>query len=306
MQNPNILGSLQRILPAQSVLIDEPMSRHTTFKVGGPADILLLPHSEEECVAAVNVLRSTGEPYVIIGNGSNVLVRDGGIRGTVVKLCDGEQGMVSDLGAHTIYAYAGVGMMPLAKHCANNNLGGCEFSSGIPGTVGGAVYMNAGAYGLEMKDIVKTVRVLNESGEVQTLANIQMQFGYRDSVAHSKHMIILGAELQLQPMIRDEVMANIDDFTKRRNDKQPLEYASAGSTFKRPQGFFAAKLIDDSGLKGLSVGNAQVSEKHAGFIVNKGGASASDILRLIDKVQAEVFRQYGVELETEVRLIGED
>lgn len=306
MQNPDLLGSLRRVLPAKAILLNEDMARHTTFKVGGPADILLLPHSEEECVAAVEVLRRSGEPYVVIGNGSNVLVRDGGVRGTVIQLHDGEMGMVADLHQHTMHAYAGVGMMALAMECAKHNLGGCEFASGIPGTVGGALYMNAGAYGLEMKDIVKSAKVLDENGRLMELTNAQMNFAYRTSMAHTCNLIILGATFQLQPVDGAQVMDNIRDFTKRRNDKQPLEYASAGSAFKRPDGFYAAKLIDDAGLKGVHVGAAEVSTKHAGFIVNKGGASAGDILRLIELVQKRVFESFGVELQPEVRIIGED
>lgn len=306
MQNPDLMGSLAHIMPAANILLNEPMARHTSFKVGGPADILLLPHTEKECVAAIDILRHSGEPYIVIGNGSNVLVKDGGIRGTVVKLNDGEQGMLPNHEDNTMYAYAGVSLMALAIACANSDLGGCEFASGIPGTVGGAIYMNAGAYGIEMKDIVKSVRLLDENGREKTLSNSQMRFGYRSSAAHDKHMIVLGATFQLEPCPGEQVMENIQDFTKRRNDKQPLMYASAGSTFKRPDGYYAAKLIDEAGLKGFSVGPAEVSTMHAGFIVNKGGATAGQILELISKIQERVFAASGVELDTEVRILGED
>lgn len=299
------LQRLRAVLPAGRVLENEPMSLHTTFRIGGPADVVCLPENDEQVAHTLAVLKEENVPFYIVGNGSNILVRDGGFRGCIVKMLHQGCEIQVDRGAHRLYAGAGETMMSIAVRCAKEGLGGMEFASGIPGTLGGTVSMNAGAYEKEMKDIVYSVRVLTQAGEIREVDNEDMAFGYRTSAVPQNHWIVLGATLQLEPDDPAEIQARIDDFTHRRRTRQPLEYASAGSTFKRPQGYFAAKLIDDAGMKGHAVGDAQVSEKHAGFVVNRGKASAQDVLQLMGEIQAAVKARFGVELAPEVRVIGE-
>lgn len=280
---------------------NEPMSAYTTFKTGGAADLFLEPSSAEEIIFALELLKDGSVPYIIIGKGSNLLVSDDGFRGAVIKL--GEKFSAIGLNGTTITAQSGASMASVAALALKNGLTGLEFAAGIPGSVGGGVCMNAGAYGGELKDIIKTVSVLKD-GEIKTLKCEECGFGYRSSRIMREKMIALGAEFELQRGDYSEISAKMKDFAERRISKQPLEYPSAGSTFKRPEGYFAGKLIEDSGLKGFGIGAAQVSEKHCGFIINKGGAASSDIYDLISAVQKKVFDKFGVRLETEVRLVG--
>ncbi|MBQ8971484.1 MAG: UDP-N-acetylmuramate dehydrogenase [Clostridia bacterium] len=297
-----IYEMLQTVFPAQRLMQNEPMSRHTTFHVGGPADCVALPASEEELLCAIRIAEQCGVPWIIVGNGSNLLVRDGGIRGLVILL--GETFARMERAESEISAQAGVSLARLSAFAANAGLAGLEFASGIPGTLGGGVCMNAGAYGGQLSDAIVSARVLLH-GELQTFPREQLQMGYRTSLPLREGGIVLGARFALTLDDTSAIQARMHELNARRRDKQPLNFPSAGSTFKRPEGYFAAALIDQAGLKGRSVGGAQVSEKHAGFIINKGGATASDILTLMDQVQAEVLRQFGVSLEPEVRIVGE-
>ena len=284
---------------------NEPMAKHTTFKVGGPCDLLMQPETEQELVEAIQQCKATGEPYFVIGNGSNLLVKDAGIRGTVI--------VISNLYSavepvpeqpYMLRAQAGVLLSKLAKTAYQMQLSGLEFASGIPGTLGGGIYMNAGAYGGELSQVIVQTRYYDqERGQVKTLTGEEHEFSYRHSVFQTNKNIILESTLQLKPGNADEIKAMMDDFSMRRKSKQPLEYPSAGSTFKRPEGYFAGKLIEDAGLRGFAIGGAQVSEKHCGFVINRGDATADDILRVIAHVKEEVLRQFGVELEEEVQIL---
>jgi len=282
--------------------INEPMSLHTTFRVGGPAELYLTPESVSQLETLIKLFRQLGVPYMIIGNGSNILVGDNGIDGAVIEIGKAIGEIVID--GNTITAEAGVLLSKLAASAARNGLAGLEFASGIPGSLGGAVYMNAGAYGGEMKDVVTEVKYLDENGEVKTISGDMCGFGYRKSIFSGGEKIILSAALTLTPDNPDDIRARISELTEKRVTKQPVDKASAGSTFKRPEGYFAAALIEECGLKGFSVGGASVSEKHSGFVVNNSGASAKDVLDVIRQVQKVVKEKKGVDLETEVKLIG--
>lgn len=282
--------------------INEPMSLHTTFRVGGPAELYLTPESVSQLAALIKLFRQLGVPYMIIGNGSNILVGDNGIDGAVIEIGKAIGEIVID--GNTVTAEAGVLLSKLAASAARNGLAGLEFASGIPGSLGGAVYMNAGAYGGEMKDVVTEVKYIDENGEVKTISGDMCGFGYRKSIFSGSEKIILSAALTLTPDNPDDIRARISELTEKRVTKQPVDKASAGSTFKRPEGYFAAALIEECGLKGFSVGGASVSEKHSGFVVNNGGATAEDVLNVIRQVQKVVKEKKGVDLETEVKLIG--
>lgn len=285
------------------LLTDEPMSSHTSFKIGGTADMFVSVKSIDEIKSLIKLARENEIPYMIMGNGSNMLVGDGGIRGLVIQI--GHDFAECEINGNVITAQAGVMMSKIAAHALRASLSGFETLSGIPGTLGGGLFMNAGAYGGELKDIVKTVTYIDDEGNIYTIGNEECEFGYRTSVFSKGGKYILSAELELKEGKPDEIKAAMMDYNKRRSDKQPLSMPSAGSTFKRPEGYFAGKLIQDAGLMGYSVGGAQVSEKHAGFVVNTGGATANDVMKLIEYVKETVLNKFGVELEPEVRLIGE-
>ncbi len=285
------------------LLENEPMSRHTSFKIGGNADMFVSVKDEDEIKALIKLAKENSVPYMIMGNGSNMLVGDGGIRGLVIQI--GHDFAECKTNGATITAQAGILMSKLAANALRESLSGFETLSGIPGTLGGGLFMNAGAYGGEIKDVVKSVTCIDDDGNITTIENKDCEFGYRTSVFSKGGKYILSAELELKAGNADEIKAAMMDYNKRRSDKQPLSMPSAGSTFKRPEGFFAGKLIQDAGLMGYSVGGAQVSEKHAGFVVNTGGATANDVMQLIEYVKAVVLDKFGVELEPEVRLIGE-
>lgn len=303
MDNHRIENKFCNCLGSDNVKQQEPMSRHTTFRIGGPADFYLCPHSTKEVQEIVEICKEENLPYFVLGNGSNLLVSDKGYRGVVIQLWKN----FSDITVKDccIQAKAGALLSKVAAEALEAGLTGMEFASGIPGTIGGAAFMNAGAYGGEMKDIIKSVKVLDTQGEVRILPKEELKMGYRTSIVKEKGYTILSVELELSKGNREEIRNTMEDLKERRTSKQPLEMPSAGSTFKRPEGYFAGKLIMDSGLRGFSLGGAQVSEKHCGFVVNKGGATAMDVLNLIREVQRRVKEQFGVDLETEVRFLGE-
>ena len=290
-------------LGSDNVKWKEPMKNHTTFRIGGPAEHYLCPHSTAELQKVIEICKEENLPFFVQGNGSNLLVSDRGYRGVVIQL--GKNFSDMEVKDERILVKAGALLSKTAKEALDAGLAGMEAVSGIPGTIGGAVMMNAGAYGGEMKDIVESVTVLNQEGELLTLSVEEMKMGYRTSIVKEKGYIVVSAVLRLRRGQRQAIREQMEDYKERRVTKQPLDMPSAGSTFKRPEGYFAGKLIMDAGLRGFSVGGAQVSEKHCGFVVNKGEATAQDVLDLIHEVQRRVKEQFGVELEPEVRFLGE-
>ena len=298
-----IITRLEQILTKDRIRQNEPMKNHTTFRVGGPADIFLTP-SAEELPAVLSVCREEQMPVTVIGNGSNLLVGDQGIRGVVICIGFGMRGIRVD--GEKIFLEAGVTLAAAAQQAAKAGLTGLEFASGIPGTFGGAVVMNAGAYGGEMKDVIVSVRVISEDGEILTLSKEELDLSYRHSVIPERGYLVIDGELLLtREKDPDQITERMEELKKKRIEKQPLEYPSAGSTFKRPEGYFAGKLIMDAGLRGFSVGGAAVSEKHCGFVINQGNATAADICALMDEVTRIVKEKYAVTLEPEVKKVGE-
>lgn len=295
-------NELREISGEENVHADEPMSSHTTFRIGGPADLYIVPRKITEIARLADVLRSCCIPYFILGNGSNLLVSDRGFRGVVIQI--GKNLNHVEAEGTTIRAEAGALLSRTATAACEHGLTGMEFASGIPGTVGGACVMNAGAYGGEIGDILKSVTILDENDSVRTLSPGEMLFGYRCTRVQFEPWIVLGAEICLTEGDQDQIRARMNELKEKRTAKQPLEYPSAGSTFKRPEGFFAGKLISDAGLRGYRVGGAQVSEKHCGFVINRGGATAADVLALIRHVQDVVGQTFGVHLEPEIRMLG--
>lgn len=300
--NDQFLTELENIMAGSRIFMEEPMKKHTTFRVGGPADVLVQP--DETALAAVLALcRQYHVSYSFIGNGSNLLVGDKGIRGVVIEMTE-PMGNIEVHGTR-ITAQAGAMLSKIANTAASNGLGGMEFAAGIPGSVGGAVVMNAGAYGGEMKDIIERVYVLDENGAQLELDRDALDLGYRHSCIPEKKYIVTKVVLELVPRDEAEIRSEMKELNEKRAEKQPLQYPSAGSTFKRPEGYFAGKLIMDAGLRGYQVGGAQVSEKHCGFVINKGDATAADICQLMRDVSDKVQAQFGVVLEPEVKMIGE-
>lgn len=304
MNKELVYKDLLKIVDEEDVKIDEPMKKHISFKVGGPADILVRPKTEQQLGDILKYISENNLPYLIIGNGSNLLIKDGGIRGIVIEFGDNFNHF--EIEGNIIKAQAGTLLAVIGKAALRESLTGFECISGIPGSLGGGLAMNAGAYGGEIKSVVKSVRVMNPQGQIFEFTNEQMQFGYRRSVLTNSDYIVLSAELELKKGNYDEIKALMSDLTNRRTSKQPLNLPSAGSTFKRPEGHFAGKLIEDSGLRGLTLRGAQVSEKHCGFLVNIGGAKAKDILDLIYVVKSTVLNKFGIMLEEEVKILGED
>ena len=296
-----IYDRLCREVPGLELRRDEPMARHTTFKVGGPATLMALPGTEEELLAAVRTALEEGITPLFVGNGSNLLVDDAGLDALVVKTAPRVSRV--EVRENTLRAGAGISLAQLASEAADHGLTGLEFAHGIPGSLGGAVVMNAGAYGGELCQVISQVRALDSRGQVRELAGDACDFSYRHSRFSAGGWLILSATVELASGDPAAIRGRMEELMARRKAKQPLEYPSAGSTFKRPEGHFAAALIEGCGLKGLTVGGAQVSEKHAGFVINRGGATCADILSLVDRVQEEVLRQTGVELEMEVRIL---
>lgn len=299
----NIYDKVVDIVGEENVHTDEPMSRHTTFRIGGNADYFVKPGNADEVAAVIAVCREYSIPYFILGNGSNLLVSDDGYRGMIINIMDNMDSVTID--GRIITAQAGAMLVRVSVMARDNALTGLEFASGIPGTIGGAVYMNAGAYGGEMKNVVKTVRAIDEYGRIYELDSEKMDFSYRHSIVEERKLIVLEVTLELEHGSREAIDDRMKELAEARRSKQPLEYPSAGSTFKRPEGYFAGKLIMDAGLRGYSVGGAQVAEKHCGFVINKGGATASDVVELIRDVQHDVDDKFGVTLEPEVKMLGE-
>ncbi|MBQ8625092.1 MAG: UDP-N-acetylmuramate dehydrogenase [Agathobacter sp.] len=293
---------LAAIVSAQNITLDEPMKKHTTFRIGGNADMFVCPKINQ-LPDILALAKEYDVPVTIIGNGSNLLVGDKGIRGLVLSISKAADSI--EVNGNCVIVGAGALLSKVAAEAARNSLTGLEFAAGIPGTLGGAVVMNAGAYGGEIKDVIATVRVLAPNGEVLTLTNDELDLSYRHSCIPEKEYIVLDAVLELRQGDENQIREVMDDFKNRRIEKQPLEYPSAGSTFKRPEGYFAGKLIQDAGLRGYRVGGAQVSEKHCGFVINKDNATAQDVLKLIEDVKQKVYEEFQVELEPEVKMMGE-
>lgn len=312
--NQTFVKSVTEQLPQLGLLRDEPMKKHTTFRIGGPADYYAEPDMSR-ISKLIEIAKACDMPVTVIGNGSNLLVGDKGIRGLVIGIGKGmseievteavAQDFTAQDNCHIITAGAGAILAAVAAKAAEASLSGLEFASGIPGSVGGAVVMNAGAYGGEIKDVLIDATVLTADGELKTVTRDELDLSYRHSIVPEKGYIVLSARFRLTPKPKDEIKSYMAELRAKRVEKQPLEYPSAGSAFKRPEGYFAGKLIMDAGLRGYSVGDAQVSEKHCGFVVNKGEAAAADVLTLIKDVQETVLKQFGVKLEPEVKMIGE-
>lgn len=298
-----IKKALSELIAADRFHEMESMSSHTTFRTGGPAEVLLEPTIEEVPIV-MGFCKKHEIPVVVIGNGSNLLVSDAGIDGVVLEI--GKQMSAIEIEDETIRVQAGALLSAVSAKAAAQSLTGLEFASGIPGSIGGAVVMNAGAYGGEMKDVLVSVQVLTREGEIVTLSLPELDLSYRHSILMERGDIVLSATLRLQKGDSDAIRSYMNELKEKRVSKQPLEYPSAGSTFKRPEGYFAAKLIEDAGLKGFSVGGAQVSEKHSGFVINRDHATTADICELMRQVQRQVKEQFDVILEPEVRMIGKD
>lgn len=298
-----MLNTFIDILGKENVLVDEPMSKHTTFRIGGTADYFLMPENTEQLLELLKYIKGKNIPYNILGNGSNLLVGDKGIRGAVICLYK----KMDNVACQEEYMVAECGAL-LSKAAAvaqKSELTGFEFASGIPGTVGGAVYMNAGAYGFEIKDIIETIKYIDSDGEIKEMSGTDERFGYRKSPFTDSGYVVVSCKFKLKKGKLEEIKALTKDFTTRRVTKQPLDKPSAGSVFKRPDGYFAGALIEKANLKGYTIGGAQVSEKHAGFIINAGNATAKDVLDLIEYIKKTVFEQSGVMLEPEIKTIGE-
>ena len=297
MDIKNVLQILCR-----DVRFNEPMSKHTSFKIGGPADILCIPESVLEIQNLIEYFKKNSINYMIIGNGSNLLVSDDGIEGAVIKIGSSmSEILVRD---EELYVEAGALLSKTANTALNESLAGMEAISGIPGTIGGAIYMNAGAYGTEIKDVLKEATFIDSKGNIKTLPCEELELGYRKSIFTNNDYVVLSCVLKLKTGDKQEISANMKEYTKRRTQKQPLSYPSAGSVFKRPEGYFAGKLIEDCGLKGYSIGGAKISELHAGFIINFNNATAKDVKELIKYTQNKVLENFGVEIEPEIKIIG--
>ena len=302
MNKEIVLQQLNKLLGAENVLTDEPMSGHCTFRIGGNADFFVSPRDEEGVAAVVSYAKSENIPYFVTGNGSNLLVSDDGYRGIIVNI--GKNISSVKVEGNRVFAQAGATLAKIAGEALGANLAGFEFASGIPGTLGGAVYMNAGAYGGEMRDVVVSTRYIDKNGNISEIKGENHLFGYRKSFFALEGGIILSAVIELKEGNKEDIQALMADLNNRRRTKQPLEYPSAGSTFKRPEGYFAGKLIEDALLKGYSVGGACVSEKHSGFVINKGNATCKDVLSLVEHIKSVVYEKFGVELETEIKYLG--
>lgn len=289
-------------VPEEDILTEEPMSRHTTFRIGGEAACFIRISSEEQLRKLIPYFENVGVEYFVLGKGSNLLVGDKGYPGVILQISDACQQIEAE--ENRLQVQAGAALAKVALFAMERGLEGLEFAAGIPGTVGGGVVMNAGAYGGEMKQVVESVRVLSSEGEILTLDNDTMEFGYRTSIIRNRNFTVLSVTFRLREGNREEIRARIEDFQKRRMEKQPLNYPSAGSTFKRPEGYFAGKLIMDAGLRGFQIGDARVSDKHCGFVVNVGKATARDVTDVIEEVQEKVRERFGVSLEREVIYLG--
>lgn len=285
------------------VLFDEPMTQHTTFRIGGPADVFVMPENYEQIREVLRLCKEEKLPFFVLGNGSNLLVSDSGYRGVIIQMDRNMEEICLD--GEEIHACAGALLSSVAVAARNASLTGFEFAGGIPGTIGGAAVMNAGAYGGELKDVLKEVTVMTREGEILTIPADKLEMGYRTSIIKTAGYLVLEAVISLKKGDEEKIRAVMKELSERRTEKQPLDYPSAGSTFKRPEGYFAGKLIMDSGLRGYRAGGAQVSEKHCGFVINAGGATAEDVRSLMDHVIRVVREKYGVTLEPEVKFLGD-
>ena len=297
-----MIETLKQIVGENSIFENENMANHTTFKCGGNASLYIAPNSTDELVKVLEVLRNENYPYMVIGNGSNLLVKDSGYDGAIVEV-DKKISEI-DVRGEEIIVEAGAKLSKVATIAMENDLAGFEFAHGIPGNMGGAVVMNAGAYGGEMKDVLKWVKVVDQNGEIKTLENEELELGYRTSRVMKEKMIVLEACIKLELGVMGDIAEVMALLMSKRKASQPLEYPSAGSTFKRPEGYFAGKLVQDAGMKGYRVGDAMVSDKHSGFVINCGNATATEVIQVIKDVQAKVKEDFGVDLEPEVRIIG--
>lgn len=312
--NSGMFGTyLRQIVGPEAVRMQEPMAAHTTFKVGGPADYFVTPHTEAEVRNTIALCKREGEPYFLLGKGSDLLVSDDGYRGVIICLADEFHGVeVEEIDAEAadantpvkLHCLAGTTLKEVSDTALEHSLTGFEFACGIPGSVGGACFMNAGAYDGQIADVLESVRVIMPNGSFQTIATKDLALGYRTSRIRTDGLVVVSATFSLKRGNKEEIASKIADLTERRESKQPLEYGSAGSTFKRPTGYYVGKLVTDAGLRGYRVGDACVSTKHAGFVINLGHATAADVHAVIEHVQAEVKRQFGVSLEPEVRFLG--
>lgn len=303
MDKIRIYNKLTEAIPGDAVLLDEPMKNYTTIKTGGLADIIVMPQSITEIQSVIKICKENDVPYFVMGKGSNLLVSDKGMRCVVVKLGDKFAKITID--GNDVIAQAGVSLSELSEKIMEKSLKGFEFAGGIPGTLGGATTMNAGAYGGEMKDIIKSVKALNTEGEIINLSSEELEFGYRTSMIQVKNYIVLEVKMEFEKGSYEEIAKTTKDLMETRKAKQPLHLPSCGSVFKRPAGHFAGKLIEDSGLKGKKIGGAKVSKLHCGFIVNVDNATTNDVLDLIELIQKTVKSKFGIQLETEVKIIGE-
>ena len=299
-----IVRALRTQCPGLEILEHEPMRAHCSFRIGGPARALVRPASAEETAAVCRIVRGGGAQPLIIGNGTNLLITDGALERIVVQMGDNMAAVTQPDATH-LSAGAGIPLARLAQAALGCGLAGLEFAHGIPGSLGGAVSMNAGAYGGEMKQVLKSATVLTQDGEVKTLSLEELKLGYRTSIVAEKGYVVLEAVISLEKGDEEAIRTYMEELKEKRVTKQPLEYPSAGSTFKRPEGYFAGKLIEDAGLRGFRVGNAQVSEKHCGFVINRGGATAAEVVSLMEQVADKVEESAGVRLEPEVKRIGE-
>ncbi|MCR4850243.1 MAG: UDP-N-acetylmuramate dehydrogenase [Lachnospiraceae bacterium] len=300
--NSGLYEYISSLVPTDDILTNEPMSAHTTFRVGGEASMLVRISSPDQLLKLIPYLNDIGEPYYVIGNGSNILVGDKGYNGVILEIGSG----MSDIRVegNRIIAGAGALLSSIARAALENDLSGLEFASGIPGSIGGGVVMNAGAYGGEIRDVVTEVEVMSVDGQLMTISNRDMQFGYRTSIIKMRPFTVLSVTMELTPGDHTAIEDKMKELSARRKEKQPLEYPSAGSTFKRPEGYFAGKLIMDAGMRGYTIGGAAVSEKHCGFIVNKGNATAADVYEVIQEVEERVKERFDVTLEPEIVFLG--
>lgn len=304
MNIKKIYNELIKVLPKEDILLDEPMKKHTSFKIGGPADIFVKVKNIEQLEVILKLIINNNIKYRIIGNGSNILVKDEGYRGIIIKNeIEGIKEVIIDEENVTINISSGTKLVVIAQYCLKNELDGFEFASGIPGTIGGAVKMNAGAHGSEIKDIIQNVTYIDKDGKIKIIQNNECEFEYRNSIFGKKNYIILNVNILLKKGNKSEIQKKLEEYKNYRIEKQPIELPNAGSTFKRGIDFITAKLIDDAGLKGYMIGGAQISEKHAGFIVNKNNATAEDVMNLAEYAKKVVYEKFGKEIELEIEVI---
>ena len=299
-----IIEKIQKIIPKEKIYINEEMKKHTSFKIGGPAECLIKIENKVQLKNIFEIAKDFNIPLTIIGNGSNILVSDKGIKGIVLKIEIKKLEIQENNEKVNVTVGSGEKLGIIAQKFLNQEIEGFEFASGIPGTIGGAIRMNAGAHGKEMKDIVKTVTYMDRDGNIKKIENVEAEFKYRNSIFSHKDYVIIETELELQKGNKEEISEKMQEYANFRKEKQPLEYPSAGSTFKRGEDFITAKLIDECGLKGYQIGGAQISEKHAGFIINKDNATAEDVMKLIEYTKEQIYNKFGKKIETEVEILN--